>query len=58
MTRVIDGNTFEIAGGRAPSSGDLQTEWGGEQGYTPADECDLVRSRAPRSHCALSAAAS
>jgi len=28
------------AGGRAPSSGDLQTEWGCEQGYIPADECD------------------
>ncbi|WP_433030649.1 hypothetical protein [Actinomycetospora sp. CA-053990] len=28
------------AGGRAPSSGDLQTEWGCEQGYIPAEECD------------------
>lgn len=28
------------AGGRAPSSGDRQTEWGCEQGYIPADECD------------------
>ncbi|MDD7942560.1 hypothetical protein PHK61_29525 [Actinomycetospora lutea] len=25
--------------GRAPTSGDLQTQWGCEQGYIPEDEC-------------------
>ena len=26
--------------GRGPTSGEIQTEWGCEQGYIPASECD------------------